>query len=60
MNERRPIPRPIPEIVRDFEAQDARGQMIVILPMELRRLLAAARDGHPDALGMASILPEAK
>ena len=53
-----PIARPIPEIVADLEAQDARGQLIVILPTELRRLLAAVRDGNADALGLASELSD--
>jgi hypothetical protein len=54
----KPIPRSILQILTDFEAQDMRGQLIVMKGTEVRRLLAAARDHHPAALSAASVMPE--
>jgi len=48
--QRSPIARTVASIVTDIESQLARGQVVTILPTELRRLLAAARDGDADAL----------
>lgn len=59
---RTPIPRTIKQIVDDIEGQAARcpHNPALMLHSELRRLVAAGRDQHPDALAFASALPEPK
>lgn len=57
--ERAPVPRTIAQIVDSVEQQFARGQLVTMLPTDLRRLIGAARDGDPDALRLAAIVVQA-
>ena len=51
--------RDIPETLADFARQQARKQLIVMLPGEVLRLIAAARDGNPDVLTLVEDIPGA-